>query len=531
MGPDNGPRHPVEREPPEICRARRTRERLQVTTSSPVAPATLADAASLTSDTVDRLPAPVAVPTYDRAQLTPAVVHIGVGGFHRAHQAVYFDDLADRGISTGWGITGVGLRSPQMGEVLDDQDNLYTLVVRKPEGDDVRVIGSVIDYLYAPEDPEAVLSTLADERTRLVTLTITGSAYPSGPVDPADEQVRADVETPGTPGTAFGFIVEGLDRRRRAGVPPFTVLSCDNMQHNGGATSEAVLSTARLRDPDLAEWIEANVTFPSSMVDRITPETSPERRDEIAARHGVGDRWPVVTEAFSQWVVEDDFCNGRPPLDQVGVEFVADVRPFEVMKTRMLNGAHSALGHLAVLAGFETTDQAMANPTVRGYVEGFLAEAATGLLAVPGVDLDAYAATLVERFGNPQISDQISRLCRRSTTKMPSYVFPSLHLALDHDRPRTHLVLAVAAWLRYLRGEDYAGADLQVQDVHADRLREIARRAGSDPRPLLAETDVFGSISGNERLAVELEAALEALEAGPLEAVVALTAASSELVA
>jgi fructuronate reductase/mannitol 2-dehydrogenase len=502
-----------------------------VTTSNLAASASAADACSLTSDTIDQLPAPVLVPTYDRAELTPAVVHIGVGGFHRAHQAVYFDDLASQGISTEWGITGVGLRSPQMGEVLDEQDNLYTLVVRKPEGDDVRVIGSVIRYLYAPDDPEAVLRTLADERTRLVTLTITGSAYPSGPVDPADEQVRADVETPGTPGTAFGFIVEGLDRRRRAGLPPFTVLSCDNMQHNGGAAHDAVVSTAQLRDPALAEWIEGNVTFPSSMVDRITPETSPERRDEIAERHGIGDRWPVVTEPFSQWVVEDDFCNGRPPLDQVGVDLVADVRPFEVMKTRMLNGAHSALGHLAVLAGFETTDQAMADPVVRGYVEGFLAEVADGLLSVPGVDLDDYAATLVRRFANPQISDQVSRLCRRSTTKVPSYVFPSLHLALDHDRPRTHLVLAVAAWFRYLRGEDYAGADLQVQDAHADRLREIARQAGKDPRPLLAQTDIFGSMSGNERLAVELEAALEALEAGPLEAVVAFTGVEQELVA
>ena len=502
-----------------------------MTSSQPVSLDQPAASPVLTNDTVDHLPAAVSVPTYERSQLTPAVVHIGVGGFHRAHQAVYFDDLAASG-NTDWGIIGVGLRSPQMGEVLEEQDHLYTVVTRSPAGDDVRVIGSVIDYLYAPEDPEAVLRTLADERTRLVTLTMTGSAYPTAPVDPdTDEQVRADVETPGTPGTAFGFVVEGLNRRREAGLPPFTVLSCDNMQHNGGTTRDAVVSTARLRDPGLATWISENVSFPSSMVDRITPETSPERRDEIAERHGIEDRWPVITEPFSQWVVEDDFCNGRPPLEQVGVELVADVRPYEVMKTRMLNGAHSALGHLAVLAGFSTTDQAMADPVVRSYVEGFLAEAADGLLAIPGTDLGEYAATLVERFSNPEVADQVSRLCRRSTTKVPSYVFPSLHLALDHDRPRAHLVLAVAAWLRYLRGEDYVGEDLHVQDAHADRLREIALAAGTDPRPLLAETDVFGSVSGDERLAVELEAALQALEAGPLEAVVALTGAPARLVA
>lgn len=259
-----------------------------MTTSSSTSPSVSPDSHPLTQDTIDQLPEDVSVPTYDRARLAPAVVHIGVGGFHRAHQAVYFDDLAARG-NTDWGIVGVGLRSPQMGEVLDDQDHLFTVVARSPEGDDVRVVGSVVDYLYAPGDPEAVLRTLADQRTRLVTLTITGSAYPTGPLDLADEQVRADVETPATPGTAFGYIVEGLDRRRRAGLPPFTVLSCDNLQHNGGVTREAVLSTARLRDPELARWIEEDVSFPSSMVDRITPETPP-----VATRSPPSTVWRTV---------------------------------------------------------------------------------------------------------------------------------------------------------------------------------------------------------------------------------------------
>ncbi|MFL6065098.1 MAG: mannitol dehydrogenase family protein [Friedmanniella sp.] len=490
---------------------------------SGLAPSDTTTPPPLTQETIHQLPAPVDVPTYDRTELTPAVVHIGVGGFHRAHQAAYFDALAREGISTDWGITGVGLRSPQMGEVLRDQDNLYTLVVRSAGKDEVRVIGSVVRYLYAPDDPEAVLATLADEKTRLVTLTITGSAYPVGDVDPGDALVRADVESPGAPGTAFGYVVEGLDRRRRAGLRPFTVLSCDNMQHNGESTRRAVLSTARLRDPELASWIEAEVAFPSSMVDRITPETSPERREQIAAEYGVDDRWPVVTEPFTQWIIEDQFCNGRPPLDAVGVDFVDDVRPFELMKTRMLNGAHSALGHLAILAGFDTTAEAMANPLVRQYVEGFLAEAAAGLLQVPGVDLDGYARTLVQRFSNAQISDQLARLCRRSSTKVPSYVIPSLQLAMDQDTPRAHLVLAVAAWFRFLRGEDYAGGDLEVQDANADRLRELAGQGGTDPRPLLAQPDLFGPLAGSERLARELEAALTSLEAGPLEAVAALT--------
>jgi mannitol 2-dehydrogenase len=477
---------------------------------------------ALSDATVGELPGAVDVPGYDRSQLEPAVVHIGVGGFHRAHQAVYFDELARSGVSTDWGITGVGLRSPQMGEVLNDQDHLYTLVVRGSEGDDVRVIGSVIRYLFAPEDPEAVLDALADPRTRLVTLTITGTAYPTGDLDPADPDVAADVETPGTPGTAFGYLVEALDRRRRAGLAGFTVLSCDNAQHNGDLARGAVLSTARLRDAGLADWIEEHVTFPGSMVDRITPETTPEGRDEIASAHGVDDRWPVITEPFSQWIVEDRFCAGRPPLDAVGVQFVDDVRPYEVMKTRMLNGAHSAMGHLGALAGFSTTAEAMADPTVRAYVRGYLSEVAEGLLEVPGVDLEAYAHTLMTRFSNPEISDELSRLCRRSSTKVPSYVLPSLQMAVDHQAPRGHLVLAVAAWMRYLRGTDDAGGALEVQDVLADELRELAELGGSDPHPMLARTDLFGGLAASSRLASELEAALAALEGGALAAAAAL---------
>jgi mannitol 2-dehydrogenase len=485
-------------------------------------------ASALCDDTVADLPGGVDVPGYDRTSLEPAVVHIGVGGFHRAHQAVYFDELARTGVSTAWGITGVGLRSPQMGEVLGDQDRLYTLVVRGPEGDDVRVIGSVIRYLYAPEDPEAVLDTLADPRTRLVTLTITGTAYPTGDLDPTDAGVRADVDTPGTPGTAFGYLVEALDRRRRAGLGGFTVLSCDNAQHNGDLARGAVLATARLRDAELADWIAAHVTFPGSMVDRITPETTPERRDEIASAHGVDDRWPVITEPFSQWIVEDRFCAGRPPLDAVGVQFVDDVRPYEVMKTRMLNGAHSALGHLASLAGFTTTAEAMADATIAGYVRGYLEEVATGLLAVPGVDLEAYTATLLERFSNPEISDELTRLCRRSSTKVPSYVLPSLQVAVDSDGPRAHLVLAVAAWMRYLRGTDDAGRPVEVTDARAEELRSLAELGGCDPQPLLGRADLFGGLVASARLGRELEAALLALEDGALAAAAALQVGTDE---
>ena len=480
------------------------------------------DAPTLSTETLQVLPAAVDVPTYDRTALVPSVLHIGVGGFHRAHQAVYFDDLARRGTCTEWGITGVGLHRPEMGEVLTGQDGFYTVVVRRPEGDDVRVVGSVVRYLFAPEDPGAVLDALADERTRLVTLTITGTAYPDGGADPADEQVRADVEHPEAPATAFGYVVEGLDRRRRAGLPPFTVLSCDDVQRNGAAARRAVVSLARLRDPDLARWIEERVSFPSSTVDRATPETTPEREEEVVREHGVADRRPVLTEPFSRWIVEDDFCNGRPPLEEVGVQFVSDVQPYELMTARLLNGARSALGHLGYLAGFRTTAEAMADPVLRAYVEGYLAEASELLLPVPGIDLGEYCRTLVQRFSDPRISDQLTRSCRRGSTKVPNYVMPSLQLALDQERPRHHLVLALAAWLRYLRGEDYAGEQIVLEDADAGRLQPLAAQGGTDPRPVLAQHDVFGATGDDVRLTRELVDALRALEEGPLEAAAAL---------
>ena len=508
---------PQRREQPDPERASPAESRTTLITTVPST-----DPTPLREDTLANLSAAVDVPTYDRTELTPSVVHIGVGGFHRAHQAVFFDDLRRRGISTDWGVVGVGLHSPQMGQVLREQDNLYTVVVRGPETDEARVVGVITDYLFAPDDPGAVLDTLADERTRLVTLTITGSSYPAaGEPDAQHPDVVADVERPGRPGTAFGYIVEGLDRRRHAGLAPFTVLSCDNMQNNGATTRAAVVGTARLLDPQLADWIEAEVAFPSSMVDRITPETTDDIRETVVRDLGLDDQWPVVTEPFSQWVVEDSFCKGRPPLEQVGVQFVPTVAPHEVMKTRMLNGAHCALGHLGHLAGYGTSDEAMADPLVRGVISGYLQEASALLLTVPGIDLVDYRRTLLERFSNPRISDQLARLCRRGSTKVPAYLLPSLRQALDQDQPRDHLVLALACWMRFLRGEDHEGAAIEIEDDLAGRLQPLAVSGGTDPRPLLSEQDVFGSLSNDVRLAKELEHALQLLERGPHHAAAA----------
>jgi mannitol 2-dehydrogenase len=493
---------------------------------------TAAPAVPLSDRTLPDLPPEVSIPTYDRVALRPGIVHIGVGGFHRAHQAVYLDELARRG-STEWGVIGVGLHSRAIGEVLTGQDRLYTVVERAADGDRATVVGALTGYLYAPDDPEAVLTALADERTRVVTLTITGTGYRvdahSGEFDADDPHIARDLEDPGTPETVFGYLVEALHRRRQAGLAPFTVLSCDNMQSNGTAARTAVVSFARLRDDDLAVWIEEHVAFPSSMVDRITPNTSPEDRDAIAAATGVDDRWPVITEPFRQWVVEDSFCNGRPPLQEVGVQLVDDVAPYETMKTRLLNAGHSAIAYLGYLAGHRTTDEVLADPVFRTFLTRLMAEEiAPDLPEVPGVDLEEYQATLLDRLANPRMADQLSRLSRRGSTKIPNYLLPSVRAAMEAGRPHRLLCLAVAGWLRFLRGHDYAGEEVPIQGPRPD-LVPIAQEAGGDAAPLLSERSVFDHIGQDPRFAECVQRALSALDRqGPREVIEEFLAAGED---
>ena len=476
-------------------------------------PALCADTMGWYADQVD-------VPLYDRSALVPSVVHIGVGGFHRAHQALYLDELARRG-ETGWGLVGVGLRSPEMGEVLHAQDGLFTVVERDASGERARVIGSIIEYLFAPDDPEAVLRRLADPRTRLVTLTVTGGGYSvnGDELDDSDDGVRHDLAHPGLPRTAAGHLVEALRRRRQSGAGPFTVLSCDNLPDSGAAARTAVTGLAARLDGDLERWISDHVTFPSSMVDRITPETTPAVRDDVEDAFGVPDRWPVVTEPFRQWVIEDRFCNGRPPLDQVGVRFVDDVAPYKLVKARLLNAGHSVLGYLGILRGRSTSDEAMADPLVARAVEELLrSEVLPHLPQVDGLDLEAYLTETLTRYRNPAVGDQLSRLARRGSVKMPSYVLPSLHEAVAHDRPHRLLLLAVAAWLRYLRGTDLAGAPVVVEDPRAEALQALVRQGGADPRPVLEMRSVFGSLGSDPHVVQGLTELVRLLDEDGLEA-------------
>ena len=457
----------------------------------------------------------VSVPSYDRAALTPAIVHIGIGGFHRAHQAVYLDELAERAISTDWGVIGVTLRRRAMKDALEPQDGLFTVLARAGEQDRARVVGSVVDVLFAPEEPAAVLDALSDPRTRIVTLTITGNGYH---VDPEtgclsdDDEIRDDLADPARPQTALGYLVEALERRRRAGTSPFTVLSCDNVPHNGATARAGVVGLAQARDPQLARWIEAHVAFPSTMVDRITPETNDDAHDLLAAL-GLQDRWPVVTEAFSQWIVEDRFCNGRPPLQEVGVQFVDDVEPYERMKKRLLNASHSALGYVGYLLGHRDSAGAMSDPLVRRYLDKLMHDEIAPLLpTVPGVDLDEYRATLLGRFSNDKVGDQLERLCGRGSTKVPAYLLPSIVEARREGRPHELLNLAVAAWVRYLRGVDLDGREIAIKDARLDELQPLAIESGDDPATFMADSRVFGWLADDPMLVRSVARILAALE-------------------
>src|ERR1700733_12077847 len=432
----------------------------------------------------------VDVPTYDRSALARGVVHIGAGNFHRAHQAVYFDDLARSGISDQWGVTGVSLHSPDVKDLLSAQDGLYTVVQRGHDRQTARVVGSIGSVHYAPNDGAAVGAALGDPHTRIVSLTITSNGYFLNPVtdqfDADHPDVRSDLASSGSYATAWGYLAEALDQRRRAGTAPFTVLCCDNIPGDTQAARIALVSFAALKNPGLARWIDAHVAFPSTMVDRITPRSSKAERRFVEQTFGIADKWPVVTEPYCQWVIEDNFSNGRPPLDEVGAEFVSDVSDHKQVKTRMLNGTHIAMACLGTLAGYQRTDEAMSDHVFFDYVEQLMRDEIQPLLpAVPGMNTPDYRDTLLSRLSNPRMSDQLSRLARRGSTKISSFLLPSLHEAIAQDRPHTLLMLALAGWARYVRGYDLKGSKIRLDDPQSTLLTRLATMEGNRPDALL----------------------------------------------
>jgi mannitol 2-dehydrogenase len=457
-------------------------------------------------------------PGYDRALVTPGIVHVGVGGFHRAHQAMYTDRLLSEG-AMDWGICGVGVMATdrQMKQVLDAQDGLYTLVLKHSDGTyEPQVIGSIVEYLYAPDDPEAVIETMAAESTRIVSLTITEGGYNvsdvTGEFDLTNPGVVHDLEPGAVPRTTFGLITEALRRRWMRGLVPFTVMSCDNLQDNGYLSKRVFTTFARLRDPELGDWMESETRFPNSMVDRITPVTTDADRDEVRERFGIEDRWPVVCEPYTQWVLQDSFTAGRPPYEQVGVQVVDRVEPYELMKLRLLNGSHQAMCYFAYLCGYRLVHQAAQDPLFQAFLLGYMDQEATPTLApVPGVDLEGYKYTLLERFSNPQIRDTIARICAESSDRIPKWLLPVVREQLASGGEIRRSAAVVASWARYAEGIDEAGQPIEVVDRLRDSLMRAARRQREDPDAFIANRDVFGDLVDQKPFVSAYRSALASL--------------------
>ena len=447
-----------------------------------------------------RLPAAVARPCYDVAAARVGVVHLGIGAFHRAHQAVYLDDRLSAG-ELDWAVCGASLRSPETTQALAPQDGLYTVAIRGPAREELRVVGAVRRLLVAPADPEALLAAMSDPKVRIVSLTVTEKGYCYDPATGALREdhpdVVADLADPACPRSAPGFLVEALRRRRAAGTAPFTVLCCDNLPANGRTVSGVLSRFAALRDPDLGRYV-AEVACPSTMVDRIVPATTDADRAGVADGLGLHDAWPVMTEPFKQWVIEDRFGAGRPSLDEAGVQLVDDVAPYELMKLRLLNGSHSTLAYLGFLAGYETVAKTVADPDFARLIRSLMDEEISPTLSMPpGADLPGYKAALLARFANPALKHRTWQIAMDGSQKLPQRLLGTIRDRLAVNAPIPRLALGVAAWMRYVTGRDEKDRPIDVRDPLSGRLQAVAAEAGPAADrlapALLQVEEIFGT--------------------------------------
>ncbi|QXI08837.1 mannitol dehydrogenase family protein [Pseudomonas tensinigenes] len=455
----------------------------------------------LNQQNLHRLASEVQLPAYSLNDTRQGIAHIGVGGFHRAHQAYYTDALMNTGEALDWAICGVGLRAEdrRARSDLKEQDYLFTLF-ELGDGDDteVRVIGAIRDMLLAEDDAQALIDKLADPQIRIVSLTITEGGYciddSNGEFMAHLPQIQHDLAHPDAPKTVFGFLCAALEKRRAAGIQAFTVMSCDNLPHNGAVTRKALLAFATLRNSNLCSWIDANVSFPNAMVDRITPMTSTAHRLQLADKHGVDDAWPVVCEPFVQWVLEDKFVNGRPAWEKVGVQFTDDVSPYEEMKIKLLNGSHLALTYLGFLKGYRFVHETMNDPLFVRYMRAYMYLDVTPQLApVPGIDLTDYKNTLVARFSNQAIADQLERVCSDGSSKFPKFTIPTINRLIADGQETKRAALVVAAWALYLKGVDENGDTYSIPDPRAAFCQALVADDALITQRLLAVEEIFGT--------------------------------------
>ncbi|MGK6311783.1 mannitol dehydrogenase family protein [Neorhizobium sp. DT-125] len=447
--------------------------------------------------------ATAAVPAYDPRSLTPGIVHFGVGNFHRAHQAVYLDDLFNIGSGHDWAIVGAGVlpSDAAMRDKLKAQDYLTTVVEQDNNKTAARVTAPMIDII-APDQKEALIEKLADPAIRIVSMTITEGGYfidASGQFNPAHPAIAEDGRHPEDPKTVFGLILAGLRLRKEKGIPPFTIMSCDNIPGNGEVTENTVIGLARLSDPGFARWVHENVAFPNSMVDRITPATGQREIGILREDFDIDDNWPVFCEEFKQWVMEDKFPAGRPRLEEVGVQFVPDVAPYELMKIRILNGGHAAIAYPAALLDIHFVHEAMEHPLIRAFLAKLEKDEIIPIVPpVPGTDLNDYFALIERRFLNPKIGDTIPRLAQDGSNRQPKFILPSTRDRLAKGLDIVGLSLVSALWCRYFAGTSDSGKEIVFNDTSADKLHAAALKAKDNPEAFLVFDEIFGEVSKSE---------------------------------
>ncbi|PTX54206.1 mannitol 2-dehydrogenase [Litoreibacter ponti] len=449
----------------------------------------------------------VDVPRYDRAGLTPGIVHIGLGNFHRAHQAWYLHRLMQEGLCHDWAIIGAGVRAGDAAqrERLLAQDCLTTLIELDPSGRSAEICGAMIDFLPVEPDNAALIARMAEPDVRIVSLTVTEGGYfidpATGGFDAQHADIVHDAANPDAPRTAFGAMIAALARRRAAGHGAFTCQSCDNLQGNGAVLRQTIISLAALSDPELAAWIEAEASFPNSMVDCIVPATGPA---EIALARGFGidDAAPVTHENFRQWVIEDDFCAGRPDWDRVGATFSDRVHDFEMMKIRILNGGHQVIAGAGDLLGLETIAQTMAHDGIRGLLRKVvLDEIAPHVDPVPGMTPEAYLDLIERRFGNPEIRDTTRRVAFDGSSRQPGFIAPSIRNGLAAETPVEGLALVSALWARYCAGTREDGSVIEANDPNWELLNGTAKAAQKTPSSWLAMRQFYGDLADHARFA------------------------------
>lgn len=449
---------------------------------------------------LEELPNAVDKPNYSRESLSAGIIHIGVGNFHRAHQAMYLHKLFNLGEALDWAIKGAGITpyDKVMRDRLKSQDWLTTVVEVDANGLQAQVCASMVDFIE--NDVTRLIDALCDENIRIVSLTITEGGYyideKMGSFDLHHPDIQGDIDNFSRPTTIFGVLLNALRERRNRKILPFTILSCDNIPHNGDVAKRSLIGMAKEIDPDLAQWIEKSVTFPNSMVDCITPATSELKRKRLAEEFGLIDQAPVFCEPFRQWIIEDKFANGRPPLEKVGVEFVEDVTPFELMKLRVLNGGHASLAFPAALMGIDYVHDAISNPLLGQYLRKLTREEIIPTLDdIPNLNFYEYSALIESRFANPEVRDTVSRLCQDSSDRLPKFILPMILANYAQNKDQNGLALVIALWCRLCGAAAESDSNIEIQDKQADRLIKKASLAKKDPIVFLQMSDIFGTLA------------------------------------